>query len=84
MSSKSSPFASFADAARPEPQYPKYALHAKDEQLTVAELLHFLQKLVSRDPDAKEKLVFHVEFGSLTPSRTVTSDEVGVVISGGY
>ena len=84
MSSKPSPFASFADMATPEPQAPKYALHAKDEQLTVAELLHFLQRLVSRDPAAKDKLVFHVECGSLTPSRMMTSDEVGVVISDGY
>jgi hypothetical protein len=84
MSSKSSPFASFADTAEPETQAPNYALHAKDEQLTVAELLHFLKKLVSRDPSAKDKLIFHVEFGSLTPSRMVTSDEVGVVVSGGY
>lgn len=81
--SKISPFASFANAAEPTPQAPNYALHSKDEQLTVAELLHFLQKLVSRDPSAKDKLIFHIEFGSLTPSRMVTSDEVGVVISSG-
>lgn len=83
MPSKSSPFASFADAADPAYEAPKYALHAKHEQLTVAELLKFLQTLVRRDPEASDKLVFHVELGSLTPSRMIESNEVGVVISAG-
>ena len=80
----SSPFAYLADASEPTPQTPHYALIAKNEQLTVAELLHFLQTLIRRDPSAKEKVVFHNEFGALTPSTTVESNEVGVVISAGY
>ena len=42
-----------------------------DTQLTVEQLLHYLQELVKKDPKMKDALVCHAEFGAITPSFSV-------------
>jgi hypothetical protein len=40
-------------------------------QLTVQQLLDCLAKLVKKNPELKNALVYHVEFGGITPSHSV-------------
>ena len=42
-----------------------------ETQLTVEQLLHYLQELVKKDLKMKDALVCHAEFGAITPSYTI-------------
>ena len=81
MSKNSSAFGSFTDAAVTN-STPHSIYTTKHDQLTVDELIRILQTIVRKDPSSKDAPVWHVEFGSLTPSRFVETHEEGVVISG--
>lgn len=55
--------------------------HSKNSQLTLVELINILQAIAVKDPAAaKSALVFHIEFGGLTPSNSVEVTKDGVVI----
>ena len=85
MSSKSSTFSEFASRADATmlPQDGAEIYVTKHKQLSVRELMTILQTIVRKDPSMLDAPVFHVEFGSLTPSTTVeASDDTGIVISG--
>ena len=45
-----------------------------DQQLTVQQLLDYLQELVKKEPQMKDKKVCHVEFGCITASHTLYTD----------
>ncbi len=69
--SKSSTFASFAaEAEKPK----EIIINAKGSQLTVGELI---AALLNQDPDLP---VFHVEFGGITSSASITITEESVTI----
>lgn len=42
-----------------------------ETQLTVQQLLDYLQKLVKNDPNMKDAKVCHAEFGAISPSHTI-------------
>lgn len=71
MSSKNSAFACFADAAEssPEPIVLK-----TDKQLTINDLIEFLNNAIRNDPSVKELPIFNVEFGELTKTFNVELD----------
>lgn len=48
------------------------------QQLTVKQLITFLEAVLKKNPDAR---VFHVEFGGLTRTTLVEKHPNGVVIS---
>ncbi len=79
MSSKSSAFASFADAAAAttaaEPKQ-----ETSFEITTVADLLKALNKMVKQNPDVVKMPVYTVEFGGLTEVNYVSIDRNRVVI----
>ncbi len=78
MSKNSSRFGSYAETI----STPQSIYTTKYDQLTVDELIRILQTIVRKDPSAKDAPVWHIEFGSLTPSRFVETHEEGVIISG--
>lgn len=79
--SKSSEFDAFKNAADvDEGRCDEYV--TTQRQLTVAELMHILRTIVNKDPTMRDAPVFHVEFGSITPSIIVTvTEDRKVVIS---
>lgn len=80
MSSKSSPFASFSDVADPTKTESNNQYYSTSGQLTVVELMRILHTIIQKNPSAKDALVFHIEFGALTPSNVVEETKDGVVI----
>lgn len=46
----------------------------QERQLTVQQLLDYLQELVKKDPSMKDAKVCHAEFGAITPSHTLYTD----------
>jgi hypothetical protein len=45
-----------------------------DQQLTVQQLLDYLQQLVKKDPSMKDAKVCHSEFGAVTPTHAIYTD----------
>ncbi len=68
--SKSSPFASFANAAHAAESTPAETILSK-KLITVKELMEALQKMVEKDPSSAKAVVLQVEFGGLTETRTI-------------
>ncbi len=76
MSSKSSAFASFEDAA--DAAAPKQ--ETSFQITTVADLLEALNKMVKQNPDVAKMPVYTVEFGGLTDVNYVSIDRNMMVI----
>lgn len=87
MSKTSSEFAAFANAAENDKVGVKSndrKLYSKYEQLTVGELISVLQRIVKRDPDARNTKISYIEMGSIVPSTTVEVCKDGVILSNYY
>ncbi len=79
MSSKSSAFSSFADAAAATAA--AELKHETSFQITtVADLLEALNKMVKQNPDVAKMPVYTVEFGGLTDVNYVSIDRNMMVI----
>ena len=54
---------------------------AYDEQLTVKEMLDFLQHMVEKNPAFVEMPIYHIEFGGLEQSITININRGRLIIS---
>lgn len=86
MSKTSSDFAAFANAADKTKSDVKSndIYSTKNTQLTVGELMRILQKIIQKDPDARDAKISHIEMGGITSSTTVEVCDEGVIISNFY
>ncbi len=69
--------------AKPKPEAAPIqhtVVEAKGRQLTLAELFAALSEHLEKNPEDGTKPVFHVEFGGITESHTITFDDNSVVI----
>lgn len=63
--------------AKPKPEAAPIqytVVEAKGRQLTLAELFAALSEYLEKNPESGTKPVFHVEFGGITESHTITFD----------
>ena len=60
---------------------PKTTYTAENGQLTVGELMKILETIVSKNPEAKDAPVSHVEFGGVTPTRILETGKYGVILA---
>ena len=79
MFSRSSSFSSAEDLDNEAATTSVYP--ASCGQLTVQELITFLQDIVQKDPSMRDASVFHIEFGQLTATTHVEATKGVVVLS---